>query len=172
MKAVIEKLLFGVVIMMSVVSPALAGGAAQAHYHYQYRHHHYYNYSEALPRYESCNCWFGYDGNGPGKCTPVTACSSEGGRCRASCPPQKDLEWYVGLGSTTSVAPAVNAEVAKKCEALRLQNYPPREPGNPAAGSASGDAWAQKSYFDQCIANGGNEPSRGGSKSRPKAAPK
>ena len=88
MKAVIEKLLFGVVIMMSVVSPALAGGAAQAHYHYQYRHHHYYNYSEALPRYESCNCWFGYDGNGPGKCTPVTACSSEGGRCRASCPPQ------------------------------------------------------------------------------------
>jgi hypothetical protein len=54
-----EKLLFGVVITMSVVSPALAGGAAQAHY----RHHYYYNYSEALPRYESCNCWFGYDGN-------------------------------------------------------------------------------------------------------------
>ena len=91
-ESVMEKLLFGVVIMMSVVSPALAGGAAQARYYY--RHHHYYNYTEALLRYESCNCWFGYDGNKLGECTPVISCSSEGGRCRASCPPQKDLEWY------------------------------------------------------------------------------
>jgi hypothetical protein len=71
---------------------------------------------------------------------------------------------YMGLGSMTSVASAVTAEVAKKCEALRLQKYPPREPGNPAAGNAGGNVRAQQRYFDQCVANGGNE--------RPKARPK
>jgi predicted thioesterase len=70
----------------------------------------------------------------------------------------------------TGVASAVTAEVAKKCEALRIQKYPPREPGNPAAGSASGDARAQQSYFDQCVANAGNEPNQGAPKSRPKRA--
>lgn len=66
---------------------------------------------------------------------------------------------YVGLGSMTTVASGLTAEVAKKCEALRLQKYPPRVPGNPAAGSAAGDARAQQSYFNQCIVNGGNPPS-------------
>jgi hypothetical protein len=42
---------------------------------------------------------------------------------------------YVGLGSMTTVASGLTAEVAKKCEALRLQKYPPRVPGNPAAPS-------------------------------------
>jgi hypothetical protein len=69
------------------------------------------------------------------------------------------LYMYVGLGSMSTVASALTAEVAKKCEALRLQKYPPRVPGNPAAGSAAGDARAQQSYFNQCTANGGNPPS-------------
>ena len=70
---------FSVVLIALVVSPAQA----------RYRH-----YSGAQPRYESCNCYFGYIGNGPGECTPVVSCFSEGGRCRASCPPQTGSEWY------------------------------------------------------------------------------
>jgi hypothetical protein len=60
----------------------------------RYRHHRYYNFSELRPRYESCNCYFGYVGDGRGECTPVTSCSSEGGRCKASCPSQIGSEWY------------------------------------------------------------------------------
>jgi hypothetical protein len=78
-----------VVFGFSLVLIALAVSPAQARYR-----HHLYNYSGAQPRYESCNCWFGYDGNGPGVCTPVTSCDSMGGRCRASCAPQIGSEWY------------------------------------------------------------------------------
>jgi hypothetical protein len=69
---------------------ALAVSPAQAHY----RHHDYYhgyshrNYGDTQVRYESCNCYFGYVGNGAGVCSPVTSCYSEGGRCKASCAPQ------------------------------------------------------------------------------------
>jgi hypothetical protein len=66
-----------------VVLIALAVSPAQARYR-----HHLNNYSTAQPRYESCNCYFGYIGNGPGECTPVVSCFSEGGRCKATCPPQ------------------------------------------------------------------------------------
>jgi hypothetical protein len=75
---------FSLALIVLAVSPVQA----------RYRHHHLYNYSGAQPRYESCNCYFGYTGNGPGECTPVISCSSEGGRCRASCPPQTGSEWY------------------------------------------------------------------------------
>jgi hypothetical protein len=70
----------GLTLMALAVSPAEA------------RYHHYsHNYSDGSyreARYESCNCYFGYMGNAAGVCTPVTSCSSSGGRCRSSCPAQ------------------------------------------------------------------------------------
>lgn len=73
---------------------ALALSPAQAHY----RHHRLYNYienySSVRPHYESCNCYFGYMGNGGGECTPQTSCSAMGGRCTSSCAPQIGSEWF------------------------------------------------------------------------------
>lgn len=76
-------------VVLSLALIALVVSPAQA----QYRHH-LYNFSGALPRYESCDCHFGYNGNAGGECTPTTACSSMGGRCTASCTPQTGSEWY------------------------------------------------------------------------------
>jgi len=78
-----------VLVVLSLASIALAVSPAQAHYR-----HHLYNYSGAQPRYESCDCHFGYNGNGAGACTPATSCDSMGGRCTASCPPQTGSQWY------------------------------------------------------------------------------
>ena len=60
-----------------------------------------------------------------------------------------------GLGLSPDPASAVTAEVARKCSALTTKQFPPREPGNPAAGSASGTGRDQRAYFNQCVANGG-----------------
>jgi hypothetical protein len=54
-----------------------------------------------------------------------------------------------------AAAVAITAEVAKKCDALVAREFPLREPGNPAAGSAKGSAQAERDYFNQCVANGG-----------------
>jgi hypothetical protein len=62
----------------------------------------------------------------------------------------------IGVGSMTGSASAVTVEVAKKCEALTIKAYPPRVAGNPAAGSAKGTGAAERSYFRECVANGGN----------------
>lgn len=61
----------------------------------------------------------------------------------------------IALGSTPNQAIAVTVEVAKKCKALTDTAYPPREPGNPAAGSAKGTGRSQQEYFNKCLANGG-----------------
>jgi hypothetical protein len=61
----------------------------------------------------------------------------------------------IAFGPTPDRAAAVTAEVARKCQALTARAYPPREPGNPAAGSAKGTGRSQKDYFDKCVANGG-----------------
>jgi hypothetical protein len=83
-----------VLVAFSLTLITLAVSPAQARYH----HHRLYNYSEnytqVQPHYESCNCHFGYMGKNGGECTPVTACSSMGGRCEASCAPQTGSEWY------------------------------------------------------------------------------
>jgi hypothetical protein len=52
-------------------------------------------------------------------------------------------------------ASAVTVEVARKCQALTSKAFPPREPGNPAAGSANGSGLDQQIYFKRCVANGG-----------------
>jgi len=63
---------------------------------------------------------------------------------------------YVAIGCMTGSASAVTAELAKKCQALTAKAFPPRVPGNPAAGSAKGTGKSQRDYFNRCVANGGN----------------
>jgi hypothetical protein len=53
---------------------------------------------------------------------------------------------------------AITAEVAKKCGALSEKAYPPRVVGNPAAGRQNGTFQDFRSYFNKCVANGGNPP--------------
>jgi hypothetical protein len=60
------------------------------------------------------------------------------------------------VGPMTVSAPAVTAEVAKKCDALTMKAFPPRVPGNPAAGTAKGTPRSVRSYFTKCVAKGGN----------------
>jgi hypothetical protein len=52
-------------------------------------------------------------------------------------------------------AGAVTAELAKKCQALTTKAFPPRFPGNPAAGSAKGSGRDQIEYFQKCVSNAG-----------------
>jgi len=59
------------------------------------------------------------------------------------------------LVSGPNRASAVTVEVARKCQALMARAYPPREPGNPAAGSEKGSGRAAQGYFNKCVANGG-----------------
>lgn len=51
---------------------------------------------------------------------------------------------------------AVTAEVAKKCGVLTAQAYPPRVPGNPAAGLIHGTAAEASGYFRKCVENRGS----------------
>src|SRR5689334_15759961 len=53
-------------------------------------------------------------------------------------------------------ASAISVEVAKKCNTLLAKEFPPRQPGNPAAGSAKGSGLEQRNYFNKCVENGGN----------------
>jgi hypothetical protein len=53
-------------------------------------------------------------------------------------------------------ASAISVDVAKKCNALLAKAFPPRQAGNPAAGSAKGSGLDQRTYFNKCVANNGN----------------
>ena len=53
-------------------------------------------------------------------------------------------------------AGAITAEVAKKCNALLQMQFPPRQAGNPAAGSAKGSSQQEREFFKQCVDKGGN----------------
>jgi hypothetical protein len=68
----------------------------------------------------------------------------------------------MALGSTSNRAAAVTVEVARSCKALTDKAYPPREPGNPAAGSAKGGGRVAQDYFNKCVANRGtiDDPAR------------
>ena len=59
------------------------------------------------------------------------------------------------LAAVSGPALAISVEVAKKCNALIVKEFPPREPGNPAAGSAKGSGQVQRAFFSKCVANGG-----------------
>ncbi len=52
-------------------------------------------------------------------------------------------------------ASAITVEVARKCQALTSKAFPPREPGNPAAGSTKGSGLDEQDYFKRCVTNGG-----------------
>ncbi|HEY1579308.1 MAG TPA: hypothetical protein VGF82_19750 [Terracidiphilus sp.] len=60
------------------------------------------------------------------------------------------------LGSAPTDASAITVEVAQKCNALLAKAYPPRQAGNPAAGSTKGNGPAARDYFKKCVDNGGN----------------
>ena len=56
---------------------------------------------------------------------------------------------------TPSGASAITAELAKQCNVLLGKQFPPREAGNPAAGSVKGNGQAERDYFKKCVANNG-----------------
>ena len=62
----------------------------------------------------------------------------------------------IAVGWVNGGASAVTAEIAKRCAALTAKAYPPRVPGNPAAGLAKGTAQSERAYFNKCVANRGN----------------
>jgi hypothetical protein len=61
----------------------------------------------------------------------------------------------IAVGSTTSGASAITVELARKCSALMTKAYPPRQPGNPAAGSTKGNGAEARAYYQKCVANNG-----------------
>ena len=61
-------------------------------------------------------------------------------------------------------ASAIQRDVARKCEALMAKQFPPRQLGNPAAGSAKGTTKDQHDYFQKCVGNGGNMDDNGQTK--------
>lgn len=64
------------------------------------------------------------------------------------------LSLPLALGSTP--AHSITAEVARKCNLLLAKEFPPRQPANPAAGSAKGSGQVQRDYFKKCVENNGN----------------
>ncbi len=56
-------------------------------------------------------------------------------------------------------AQAITVEVAKKCNGLLAKEFPPRQAGNPAAGSSKGSAKDERDYFKKCVENDGNTDS-------------
>jgi len=56
---------------------------------------------------------------------------------------------------TTGNGFAVTVEVAKKCQSLSAKAFPPRVPGNPAAGLMNGTGRDASEYFRKCVENGG-----------------
>ena len=65
---------------------------------------------------------------------------------------------FIAILAMTDGASAINAELAKTCNALTAKAFPPREIGNPAAGSAKGSGADQQAYFKECVAKGGKMP--------------
>ncbi|GMO30004.1 hypothetical protein TM233_42360 [Bradyrhizobium sp. TM233] len=54
-----------------------------------------------------------------------------------------------------ATASAITAEVARACDAAVAKAFPPKQVGNPAAGSLKGTAKDKREYFQKCVANNG-----------------
>ena len=54
-----------------------------------------------------------------------------------------------------ATASAITADVARTCDAAVAKAFPPKQIGNPAAGSTKGSAKEQRDYFNKCVANNG-----------------
>jgi hypothetical protein len=63
------------------------------------------------------------------------------------------------IGAAEQRAGAITAELAKKCRAMALKAHPYQMVGEKGKGSAA----AERDYFNQCVARGGNMPDESGS---------
>jgi hypothetical protein len=71
---------------------------------------------------------------------------------------------FAAMALQPTSAQAITAEVAKKCNALSAKQFPPRQVGNPAAGSSKGSAKDEREFFKKCVANNGNADDPDGKK--------
>lgn len=74
--------------------------------------------------------------------------------------PVRNARRLVGLACVLTLgapatASAITAEVARACDAAVAKAFPPRQIGNPAAGSAKGTGKDRREYFQKCVANNG-----------------
>jgi hypothetical protein len=74
--------------------------------------------------------------------------------------PVRNIQRLVGLAfmlmlAAPVTASAITVEVARACDAAVAKAFPPKQVGNPAAGSAKGTAKEQRDYFSKCVANNG-----------------
>lgn len=58
------------------------------------------------------------------------------------------------MGALQKPAAAITVELAKKCRAMMLKAHPYKLPGVQGPGTAA----AERDYYNQCIARGGNMP--------------
>lgn len=58
------------------------------------------------------------------------------------------------LSATMQPASALSLQLAKKCRGMALKAHPYKLPGEKGPGSAG----AEREYYSECIANGGNMP--------------
>ena len=65
---------------------------------------------------------------------------------------------FVAVMPITDNASAISLEVAKKCHALTAKAFPPRQIGNPAAGSTAGTGAEERAYFNECVAKESKPP--------------
>ncbi|WP_338308244.1 MULTISPECIES: hypothetical protein [Bradyrhizobium] len=74
--------------------------------------------------------------------------------------PIRNMRRLVGLAcvlalAAPATASAITAEVARACDAAVAKAFPPKQVGNPAAGSLKGTAKDKREYFQKCVANNG-----------------
>ena len=67
----------------------------------------------------------------------------------------------ITIGLLSGSASAITVELARKCNAMVAQAFPPRVPGNPAAGSEKGSGRQMQDYFKKCVENQGKMPEPG-----------
>ena len=67
----------------------------------------------------------------------------------------------ISVGLLSGSASAITVELARKCNAMVAQAFPPRVPGNPAAGSEKGSGRQMQDYFRKCVENEGKMPEPG-----------
>ena len=60
----------------------------------------------------------------------------------------------LAMGSVATPALAISVELAKKCRAMAIQAHPYKIPGIKGPGTAE----AERSYYSDCLAKGGNMP--------------
>jgi hypothetical protein len=126
--------------------------------------HKIHHYRGTQSYYSACVCHWGYATDNSGNaCTVAVSCDAEGGRCVRSCSPIRVGQAAVEPPPATPVqqpTPAQqstpsSAEIARRCDALTAKAFPPREPGNPAAGTTNATGLEVQTYFKKCVANGG-----------------